>query len=82
MLMLYLWFPGKHLRELGVPVEDTRDVQGRGRFHGFNVNALLSPGSLFRQTDYFKKALFPIKEVKDNVAETTIVQLTETGFPR
>ncbi|KAL0268481.1 UNVERIFIED_CONTAM: hypothetical protein PYX00_010409 [Menopon gallinae] len=56
---LYL---GKHLRALGVTPKDTRDEEGRGRFHGYNIHALLSPGKLFKQSDYSRKALYPVPE--------------------
>lgn len=58
---LYL---GKHLKNLGVTPKDTRDEAGRGRFHGYNIHVLLSPGKLFNQSDYSRKALYPVPTVR------------------
>ena len=54
---------GFYLKELGILPMDTRDKEGRGRFHGFNINTLLWPGKLFYKSDYYKKALYPVPKV-------------------
>ena len=40
------WYLGKHLAEMGIEPEDTRDYLGRGRFNGYSFKKLLFPGAV------------------------------------
>nr|CAD7573184.1 unnamed protein product [Timema californicum] len=63
---------GKHLGELGILPEDTRDDLGRGRFHGFNLNKLLFPGGISSLSSYYKKSVFPVPQGPECCSEHSI----------
>lgn len=51
---------GKHLSEMGLRAEDTRDEMGRPRFHIFTPAQLMAPGSYRVLEKHSKRSVYPI----------------------
>ncbi|BES96313.1 Hypothetical protein NTJ_09122 [Nesidiocoris tenuis] len=63
---------GKHLTELGVTAEDTRDEEGRERFHVFSPSQLLAPGheGIFKK--YFSTGIHPTVKGQRGFSPTSV----------
>lgn len=55
---------GKHLSEMGVRAEDTRDEAGRQRFHLFTPDQLMAPGHFRVLEKYSKRSIYPVVQVE------------------
>ncbi|XP_071442974.1 C1GALT1-specific chaperone 1-like [Hetaerina americana] len=66
------YYLGKHLKEMGIYPEDTRDSFGKGRFHGYNFNQLLFPGKISSLASYWTKGIYPVKEGRNCCSDYSI----------
>ncbi|XP_046389462.1 C1GALT1-specific chaperone 1-like [Ischnura elegans] len=66
------YYLGKHLKEMGIYPEDTRDSFGRGRFHGYNFNQLLFPGKISSLASYWTRSIHPVKEGRNCCSDYSI----------
>ncbi|XP_049778954.1 glycoprotein-N-acetylgalactosamine 3-beta-galactosyltransferase 1-like [Schistocerca cancellata] len=66
------FYLGKHLGELGITPEDTRDSLGRGRFHGYSFNQLLFRGKISTLGSYWKRSVFPVHEGRECCSDLSI----------
>uniref|UniRef100_A0A224XEH5 Putative c1galt1-specific chaperone 1-like protein n=1 Tax=Panstrongylus lignarius TaxID=156445 RepID=A0A224XEH5_9HEMI len=63
---------GKHLSEMGVRAEDTRDEMGRPRFHIFTPVQLMAPGSYGVLEKHSRRSIYPVAQVAENFIEETL----------
>lgn len=50
---------------------DTRDAEGRGRFHIFTPEQLMVPDDTEILKKYMKKSVYPVKQVKEDDCRAT-----------
>lgn len=66
------YYLGKYLSEIGVTPTDTRDSEGRGRFHIFTPEQLMTPDDTGMLTKYAKKSVYPSKQGANCCSPTSI----------
>lgn len=66
------YYLGKYLSEIGVTPADTRDSEGRGRFHMFTPQQLMAPDNPQILMKYMKKSVYPLKQGMNCCSPTTI----------